>query len=130
MRGTVASGRSASAIRPAGVDPQLLARRAIDDRDRGRRSAEIELDDREAVQRRIGERDALAGQELADFRQPNALLQPLLDGCLLRTTPAPTVATRPPARGMERQQHVADLRVGDYTTVARQARRFSPGDVP
>src|SRR5205814_4896249 len=47
---------------PARVDLELLTRRAIDDRDRRRRAAEIELDDREAVQRRVRDHDALSGE--------------------------------------------------------------------
>src|SRR5262249_21619136 len=105
---------------PSGVDLQLLTRRAVDDGNRRRRAPEIEFDDGEAMQRGVRDHHALAGQQLANFREPNALLQPLLDRRLLLAAPCPAIAAWPAASWMQREQHVADLRVGEGSTVARQ----------
>ena len=75
---------------PARIDLQLLARLAIEHRDRRRRLAKLQLEDREAVQRGIGDLDTLPDEQLANLGEPQALTEPALDrGALLADT-APT----------------------------------------
>ena len=94
---------------PAGIELQLLAGLAVGDGIVGAVWPNSQLDDGKPMQRGIRQVDALAGQQLANLRQPQAVCRASRDRVLLRATPSPVVASRPPAAGMQRQQHVAEL---------------------
>src|SRR6185295_7748493 len=96
---------------PARIDLQLLARGAVDDRDRRGRATEIELDDGEAMERGVRDRHALAREQLANLRQANALLQPLLNRDSLLAAAGPAVPAWTAPGGMQREHHIADLRL-------------------
>jgi hypothetical protein len=90
-----------------------VARLPIEDRDRRRRLAKLQLDDRESVQRGIRDLDALPRQQLANLGETKAVAEPALDRRALLDTPRPAVAAWPPAGGMQCEEHLPDRIVAD-----------------
>jgi hypothetical protein len=90
-----------------------VARLPIEDRDRRRRLAKLQLDDRESVQRGIRDLDALPRQQLANLGETKAVAEPALDHRALLDTPRPPVAARSPTSRMQREEHLTDLFVAD-----------------
>jgi hypothetical protein len=83
---------------PASIQLQLVARLAIEHRDRRRRLAKLQLEDREAVQRGIRDLDTLPDEQLANLGEAQAVAEPALDRCqLLMATRPPIARGRPPA---------------------------------
>lgn len=89
-----------------------------------------ELDDGESIERRIRQRNALAYEELANLRQPEAGLEPALNRDLLCATPVPILTARSSAARVQRQQHVAQLRLIDRVAAHAQTCARRHGDVP
>jgi hypothetical protein len=58
---------------PARIELELLAGCAVGNWDGRRRAAESQLEDGEAIERRIRQIDALADQQLANLREPEAV---------------------------------------------------------
>ena len=114
---------------PGGVDLQLLPRRPIEDRDRRRRAAKVQLQDGEPMERRVRNDDGLPRQEFANLREAQSVLQPPFDGRALGHTMRPAVATRAPTARMQRQQDVAELLVRDGRRPHRHAHRRRDGEI-
>ncbi len=108
-------------MHPAGVDLELVAGLAIGDRDRGGRTAEAELSDREAPQRRIGQLDTAPSQQPTDLRKSDAALQARRDELALPGAHLPGLA--PPAAPV-RLQGGHDRR--DLLFVGRLSSRTHP----
>ena len=109
---------------------ELLAGRAIDHRDRGGGLAKLQLEDREAIQRRIGDPDALAPEQFANLRQPEPIGQPAPNRLSLRLTLRPPVTARASANRLQREQHLADLVVADGRAVCPQTRCDGDAEIP
>ncbi len=77
---------------PARVHLQLLARLAVDDGQRHLRTTEAQLARREAMQRRIRDRHALALKQAPNFRQPHAVTEVSRDEAALLLAAAPRLA--------------------------------------
>jgi len=90
-----------------------VARLSIEHRNRRRRLPELQLEDRETVQRGIRNLDPLPHQQLADLGETEAVPEPPLDRRALLDTARPSVAARAPAGGMQREEHLPDLLVAD-----------------
>jgi hypothetical protein len=84
---------------PARVELHFLPRLAIEDRDHRCRLAKLQLEDREAVQRRIRNVDALPDQQLANLRETQSVTEPALDRGAMLAADVPAIATRPTTRG-------------------------------
>lgn len=89
------------------IDPELLARFAVDHGDRHRLAAEAELDDREAMQSRVRDVDALAENQPSYFRETHARVELLLDERALVLASLPSLTVLPGGRAAERRE---DLR--------------------
>lgn len=105
----------------AGIDLQLDAGLAIDDRHGRRLLAEPELLYGKPVQRRVRHVDALTPQQLADLRQAHVLLELVGDQRSLAFTLPPRVAVLVRRRLLELGQYLAQSRV-------RQLLRAGTGD--
>jgi hypothetical protein len=82
------------------------------------------------MQRRIRNDDVLARQQFPNLGQPQPVFQPPLDGRALRHASVPAVAAGPPARRMERQQHVAQPLVRDRPRLRPHAHRLGRPEIP
>src|SRR5439155_16035961 len=67
---------------------------------------------------------------LANLRQPETVLQPAANRVLLHATPVPVVTPRPPAAGVQREHHVAELRLAHDVPADAEPRALRHGDVP
>src|SRR5688572_26285101 len=83
---------------PARIDLQLLTRLTIEHRDRRGGFPKLQLEDREAVERGVGDLDAVADEQLADLREPHTVTEPALDRRALLKTARPAVTARPTDR--------------------------------
>ena len=115
---------------PARIDLHLLARLAVEHRDRRLRPPEAQLLDGEAVQHRIAEENALPGEQLADLCQPHAFGEPPLDAWPLGRAHGPPLTSRPSARRVQREQNVAQLLVGRRRAIRPQAGRTRDLEIP
>ncbi|MCA1563386.1 MAG: hypothetical protein LC804_25085 [Acidobacteria bacterium] len=116
---------------PARIDLQLLARLPIEHRDRRRGLAKLQLEDRETVQRGIGDLDAVPDEQLPNLGEPDAVTEPALDRGPLLETARPAVATRSSTGGMQCEQDLTDLLVADHrraTDAGGRGRREIPAD--
>ena len=111
---------------PARIDLHFLARLAIQHRDRRRGLAKLQLEDREPMQRRIRDLDAVAHEQLPDLREPHAVAEPALDGRALLDARRPAVAPGTTARGMQREQDLAGLLVAHRRRDADASGRGAP----
>ena len=73
----------------------------------------LQLEDREAVQRRIRDRDALPHEQLANLGRAEAITQPALDQRALLDTSRPPVAARSPTSRMQREERLTDGVIAD-----------------
>jgi len=81
---------------PAGVDLHFRAGGAVGDRDGRRRPPEPKLSQREAAERGVADRDALAAQQLADPGEPDAVREVARDDLAVRRAHAqPSPRWRP-----------------------------------
>jgi hypothetical protein len=116
---------------PARIDLQLLAWLAIEHRDRRGGFPKLQLQDREAVQRGIRNRDPLPNEEFANLGEAEAVAEPPLDRGPLLETPRPAVAARAPTGGMQREQDLTDLLIADrrrHTDAGGRGGREIPAD--
>jgi hypothetical protein len=97
----------------ARIDLQLLAGLTIEHRDRRGGFPKLQLEDREAVERGVGDLDTVADEQLADLREPHTVTEPALDRRTLLKTARPAVTARPTARGVQREQDLPHLLVAD-----------------
>ena len=127
---TPAARRQREPADPARIELQFLAGRAVEHRDRGRRLAKLQLAHREAIERRVGDRDALPREQLPNLRQPQPVGEPPFDHRALRDTLRPAVAAGPAAQRLQPEQRVADLVVGDRAPLGADARRGRGLQIP
>src|SRR5438128_2406876 len=90
----------------------ILPRLPVENRNRRRGAAKLQLQHREPMECRVWNDDILARQQLADLGEAQPVPQPPLDRHSLRDAPVPAIAAGPPPGRMERQQDVAQLLVG------------------
>jgi hypothetical protein len=98
---------------PTRIELELVARLPVEHRDRRRGSSKLQLEDREAVQRGIRDLDPLPEEEFANLGEAQAVAEPPRDRRALLDTAGPTIASRSPAGGMQREQNLTDLVVAD-----------------
>jgi len=67
------NARQRQPANPSGVDLQLMTGLAIDNRDRRGGASEVQLQHREAMERRIRNHHALADEQFADLGEPESV---------------------------------------------------------
>ncbi len=93
---------------PAGVDLHFRAGGAVGDRDGRRRPPEPKLSQREAAERGVADRDALAAQQLADPGEPDAVREVARDEVAVCRAHRPALPPRPPRSRLDRRHHRRD----------------------
>jgi hypothetical protein len=115
---------------PSRIDLQLVTGLAIEDRDRRRRLPKLQLQDREAVQGRIRDQHALPREQLANLREPHPITKLASDRRALLDTAGPSIAARPTAGGMQREQDLLDVFLTDGSGGPEDACGFGDGEIP
>lgn len=74
--------------------------------------------------------DALAHQQFPNLRESEPVPEPAANRVLLRATAIPVVTPRPTAARVEREQHIAELRLDDRAVANTQPDSLGGGDIP